>query len=123
MKVCRLCQRNLPNKNYYHYSGKRNYLYYRCYDCHKKKNIQYYHQTKPPLKVYDAAYWVRRKLELRKYSRLYMRQRRWRLANPLSKAYIQKLHSDGSFSPSPEWVQDWAEKARVNNNRIIDKYS
>ena len=128
MKTCNLCQKKLPNSNFYRYrrkykDGFRTYLSYRCYDCHAKANLAYYHATKPPLKVYDEAYRAKRKKEIRRYIRLYMRKYRKKLTEPWSRKYSEKLRSGVGISPSRRWVENWNKKDKENNDRIMARYS
>src|SRR3990167_10775561 len=118
LKTCRLCFRDLPLSRFPLQKDQRKprpYRYYRCYDCHAKANLRYYHSTKPPLKVYDETYRAKRKVEIRRYQRLYMRKLRRKLRF-LSRSYMDKLRTGASLSPSPEWIREWNEKAKENND-------
>ncbi len=37
--------------------------------------------------------------------------------------YMNELRKGISTEPSPEWVEEWTEKANENNQRIMNKYS
>src|SRR3990167_3308545 len=103
-KTCRLCLKELPESRFYRYrrkynGGFRTYLSYRCFDCHAKKNLEYYYDNHEQRKEHDAVYRKKHRLERNRYNRQYRRN----FVSPKYKAKDMQPRVDFSVpSPSPE---------------------
>lgn len=76
MKTCPLCLRSLREERFPLMRDKRkpnSYRYYRCYDCHRQKNYEYFVGNRVKMNAQSIAYFAKHRAKKRKYNRLYRR--------------------------------------------------
>ena len=124
MKTCRICLKELPLNKFPKNRDARKKRGYTiksdCYDCHSKKNLDYYHRTKLPLKrdwLYNNPdYQAFRKKEIRRYMRKYYKL----FVNPHYKRIdVRPKINYTTPSPSPE---DWQATSEASQQRILARY-